>query len=189
MGAGAQAISVRRVAQSLADNENQRAIERILYGSSQTPQYNAGQLRRSAQNLIDNNVVTAGSAQNLSSIMQGLGGLGGAGGLGGIFASPTVVTPQQTPNAGLPMMQSPMTANRGDIASYLNQLRQGMPIGGYSPLLPRTTMMPQIAPQQPPAAQPPMLPQNQNIDAIMMANKQFSGNTPPYNPNQRMGLF
>lgn len=81
------------------------------------------------------------------------GGGANPGAARGMMASPMLVTPQQQPNQGLPMLQNQGAASRGDIQQFLAQMRQQMPNTGYSPLIPRTVMPPSLPLQQAPAGQ------------------------------------
>lgn len=89
-------------------------------------------------------------AQQMAAQMLGgqyTGGQASGGGGSGMMAAPVTVTPNQTPNMGLPQLQNQGQASRGDIAAFLASMRQGVPTGGYSPAMQRTVMPgPQITP-------------------------------------------
>lgn len=104
-------------------------------------------------------------AQEIAAQMFGgayQGGQVSGGGGSGMMATPMLVSPQQQPNQGIPMLQNLGSASRGDISSFLAQMRQGMPNTGYNPAIPRTVMP--LIPQAPQSAQMPLAGQ-QSFDS------------------------
>lgn len=134
-GAGQQWDSLRRDADIFS---GQTELDREEAAATAASEANAAAASQRAREMV---------AQMFGGAYAG-GDVSGGGG-SGMLASPMMVTPQQQPNQGLPMLQNQGSASRGDIASFLAQMRQQMPNTGYNPLLPRTVMPP---PQQAPAA-------------------------------------